>query len=111
MTTANTFSATCRTQITATADKNATEIIHGAANTPAFATSHGITAVRPHRTADDDKEAVAALVTQYVTGQISEVVFQVSLHRYLDPDDIRHLTMLNQIAHRNSLPYRRGDIT
>lgn len=64
--------------------------------------------MRPHRTADDDKEAVSALVTQYVTGQISEVVFQVSMHRYMGPDDIRHLTLLNQTAHRNSTNFKRG---
>lgn len=62
-------------------------------------------------TSDDRKEKVDALVLRYVLGEISEVVLQVSLHRFMDVDDIRHVILLNQIAHRNSVPYRRGEVT
>ena len=58
----------------------------------------------------EKKEAVAGLTIRYVTGEISEIVYQVSLHKYLDVDEIRHLIMLNQTAHRTSLPFKRGTI-
>ena len=58
--------------------------------------------------AEDRKEKVDSLVLRYVLGEISETVFQVSLHRYIDADEIRHLTLLNQTAHRNSTNYKRG---
>ena len=63
------------------------------------------------QTLDDNREAVRALVTRWVTGEFSQAVFEASLRRYLDNDEIRHLVMLNQTAHRNSLAYRRGDVT
>jgi hypothetical protein len=59
------------------------------------------------RTADD-QEMVDALVTQFVTGDISQTVFQVSLHKFIDIDDIKYLTTLNITAHKNSLNYKRG---
>jgi hypothetical protein len=54
---------------------------------------------------------VDALVTRYVTGDLSEDVFKASLRRYLNNDDIRFLTMINQLAHHNSMAFRRGDVT
>lgn len=61
-----------------------------------------------HLDADDRKEQIAALTTRYVVGEISETVYMVSLHRYCDIDDIRHLVLMNQTAHKNSIPYRKG---
>jgi len=58
----------------------------------------------------DEQDQVDALTTRYVTGDISETVYMVSLHRFLDVDDIRYLVLVNQLAHRNSLPYKRGDV-
>ena len=58
-----------------------------------------------------EQELVDALVTRYVTGDLSEDVFKASLRRYLNNDDIRFLTMINQLAHRNSMAFRRGDVT
>lgn len=63
------------------------------------------------RDARERKDQVDALVTRYVVGEISETVLIVSLHRHIDVDEIRHLVALNQIAHRNSLPYRRGELS
>lgn len=62
------------------------------------------------RLAADRDEAVQALTLRYVLGELSEPTFMVSLHRYIDISEIRHLVMLNQTAHRNSHAYRRGDI-
>ena len=59
---------------------------------------------------DDRKEAVEALTLRYVLGELSEPTYMVSLHRFIDVDEIRYLVMINQLAHRNSLAYRRGDI-
>lgn len=64
----------------------------------------------PARLAADKDEAVNALVVRYVTGQLSEPTFVVSLHAHIDVDEIRHLLILHQLAHRNSLPFKRGDI-
>lgn len=59
----------------------------------------------------EQNEGVQALIIKYVTGQISEAVFTASLRAYrIDRDEVRHLVWMNQTAHRNSLPYRRGDI-
>ena len=58
-----------------------------------------------------EQELVDALVTRYVTGDLSEDVFKASLRRYLNNDDIRFLTMINQLAHHNSMAFRRGDVT
>lgn len=63
-----------------------------------------------HRAAADRREAVEALTLQYVLGLLSEPTFVVSLHAHIDVDEIRHIVMLNQLAHRNSLPYRRVDV-
>ena len=60
------------------------------------------------RDAAERKEMVEALTLQYVLGQLSEPTFVVSLHRYIDVDDIKHIVALNQLAHRNSLPFKRG---
>ncbi len=59
---------------------------------------------------DDRKEAVDALTLRYVLGELSEPTYMVSLHRFLDVSEIRHLVMLHQTAHRNSMAYRRGDV-
>jgi hypothetical protein len=59
----------------------------------------------------EKKDRVSALTTRYVLGELSEPVYTASLKcRGLDRDDIRYLVMLNRIAHRSSLPYRRGDV-
>ena len=60
------------------------------------------------RFADDEKESVRALTTRYVCGELSESVYTASLKRYLDADDIRFLVLTNQLAHRNSLAFKRG---
>lgn len=62
------------------------------------------------RDAAERKEMVEALTLQYVLGELSEATFVVSLHRYIGIDDIKHIVALNQIAHRNSLPFKRGHI-
>jgi hypothetical protein len=59
----------------------------------------------------EHQDQIDALVIRFTTGSLSEEVFKASLKRYLDRDDIRFLTMVNQLAHRNSLPFRRGDVT
>lgn len=56
------------------------------------------------------REQVDALTLRYVLGELSEPTYMVSLHRFMDVSEIRHLVMLNQTAHRNSLPFKRGDI-
>lgn len=63
-----------------------------------------------NRDQDYRREMVEALTLQYVIGEISEPTFVVSLHRYIDIDDIKHIVALNQLAHRNSLPFKRGHI-
>lgn len=52
-----------------------------------------------------------SLTTRFVTGELSENVYRDSLKRYLDAEDIRFLVITNQLAHRNSMAYRRGDVT
>jgi hypothetical protein len=59
----------------------------------------------------EDQEMVDSLTWQYVTGGLSEAVYRASLMRYLDRDDIRFLVMTNQLAHRNSLAFKRGEVT
>ncbi len=63
------------------------------------------------RDAAERKDHIEGLTLRYVLGEVSEVVFQVSLMGLLPKEEIRHLIILNQIAHRNSMPYRRGDIS
>lgn len=63
------------------------------------------------RAADDRRDRIDGLTTQYVTGEISEEVYTASLRAHMDASEIRHLVMLNQLAHRNSTAYRRGDIS
>ncbi len=61
---------------------------------------------------DERIDAIEALTTRYVCGELSEAVYTASLLGYrIDATEIRHLVLLNQLAHRNSTPYRRGDIT
>lgn len=63
------------------------------------------------RDAHDRRDKIDALAIRFAVGEISEAVFTASLKGLVrDRDDIRHLVMLNQIAHRSSLPYRRGDV-
>jgi len=64
-----------------------------------------------HLTNDDRKDAVQSLITRFVTGEISQVVFEVSLRRWVDVDEIKYLVALNLLAHRNSLAYRKGEVT
>lgn len=59
----------------------------------------------------ESQEMVDSLTIRYVTGSLSEEVFRASLRKYLNADDIRFLTLINQLAHRNSMAYRRGDVT
>jgi hypothetical protein len=58
----------------------------------------------------EHRDAIDALVTRYVCGEISELVFVASALRYLDRDEVRHLVLLNQVAHRNSMSFRRGEV-
>lgn len=63
------------------------------------------------RDAHDRRDKIDALAIRFSVGEISELVFTASLKGLVrDRDEIRHLVILNQIAHRNSLPYRRGDV-
>ncbi len=62
-------------------------------------------------TADEKRDKIEALTTRYATGQFSECVYRASLMHLIPPDEIRHLIMLNQTAHRNSIPYCKGDVT
>lgn len=59
----------------------------------------------------EKQDRVQAIITRYVTGELSQLVFEVSLRKYIGPDEIRHLVMLNHLAHRNSLPFKRGEIS
>lgn len=63
------------------------------------------------QSASDRKDQIDALTVRYVTGELSEDVFTASLHRYLPQDEIRHIVLLNQLAHRQSLAYRRGTVS
>ena len=57
-------------------------------------------------------ETIDGLTLRYVVGDLSEPVYTASLKcRGLDKDEIRYLVMLNQFAHRSSMPYRRGDVS
>lgn len=58
----------------------------------------------------DEQDQVDSLTIRYVTGEFSTAVFEASLKKYLDHDDIRFLVKINQLAHFNSLPFKRGDI-
>ena len=59
----------------------------------------------------DDQDRVDSLAWQYATGTLSEAVFKASLKRYLGDEDIRFLVNINRLAHQNSLPYRKGEVT
>jgi hypothetical protein len=59
---------------------------------------------------EDRKAAVEALKLKYITGVISEVVFEASLRAHVNADEARFLIHLNQECHRRSMPYRRGDV-
>ncbi len=59
----------------------------------------------------EKQEMVEALTTRYAIGELSEVVYTASLKKYCTADDIRFLVMVNQAEHRNSLPFRRGDVS
>lgn len=58
----------------------------------------------------DDQDVVDSLTIRYVTGEFSTDVFKASLQKYLDRDDIRFLVKINELAHFNSLPFRKGEI-
>ncbi len=63
------------------------------------------------RTAAERKDKVEALTIRYALGQVSEPVLIASLINLVrDPAEIRHIITMNQIAHRNSLPFKRGEI-
>lgn len=62
------------------------------------------------RDATERQEHVAGLVQRYRDGQLSETVFRVSLSFHLSEDEIRFVLYQNYEAHRQSLPYRRGDV-
>lgn len=64
-----------------------------------------------HRNSDDRRDAILTLTARYVSGELSETAFMVSLHAHVDVDDIRHIVMLNQNAHRQSLPFKRGELS
>lgn len=60
-------------------------------------------------TAADRREKIDALTIRFVVGELSEDVFTASLKFLIrDPEEIRHLVIMNQLAHRNSIPYRKG---
>ncbi len=60
---------------------------------------------------DERIDAIEALTLRYVLGELSEDVFTASLRGYrIDATEIWHLVLLNQLAHRNSMPFKRGDI-
>jgi hypothetical protein len=59
----------------------------------------------------DDQDIVDSLTIRYTTGELSEDVYKASLMRYLDRGDVRFLVMTNQLAHRNSLAFKRGEVT
>lgn len=62
------------------------------------------------RDTDERRDKIDGLTILYVTGEISEEVYTASLRAHMDASEVRHLVMLNQLAHRNSLPYRRGNV-
>lgn len=59
----------------------------------------------------DKQEQVQALTTRFITGELSEVVYAASLKKYCNAEEVRTLVMDNRAAHRESLPYRRGDVS
>lgn len=63
------------------------------------------------RCAWERQEKIDAFTTQYVVGSITETVYTASLKSHLPPDEIRHLVILNQAAHRNSTPFRKGELS
>lgn len=60
------------------------------------------------RDADERRDKISALTLRYVLGELSEEVYAASLRRCCESSEIRHLILMNQIAHRNSTPYRKG---
>ena len=62
-------------------------------------------------TQSEKQEKIDSLVLRYVLGEITETVLTASLKYRLPPDEIRHLVLMNQTAHRNSMPYRRGELS
>ena len=58
-----------------------------------------------------DQDKIDALAIRYSTGEISEDVFRASLKTLLNPDDIRFLVMTNQLAYRNSIAFKRGELS
>ena len=61
-------------------------------------------------TARNKQDRVSALTERYILGELSEPVYTASLMKYCSKDAIRELVIMNQTKHRNSLPFRRGDI-
>jgi hypothetical protein len=59
----------------------------------------------------DKHDKVLSLTARYASGDLSETVYEASLIGLMDKDERRYLIMLNQTAHRNSMSYRRGDVT
>lgn len=63
------------------------------------------------RTAAERQDKIDGLALRYSVGEISEPVLIASLMNLVrDPAEIRHIIILNQLAHRNSRAYKRGDI-
>lgn len=63
------------------------------------------------RTAAERQDKIEALTIRYSVGEISEPVLIASLMNLVrDYGEIRHIIMMNQLAHRNSAAYKRGDI-
>jgi hypothetical protein len=74
-----------------------------------FATKHPRSAVMLSQSDKHDK--ILSLTARYASGDLSETVYEASLIGLVDKDERRYLIMLNQSAHRNSMAYRRGDVT
>lgn len=62
------------------------------------------------RDTDERRDKIDGLTILYVTGEISEEVYIASLRAHMDESEVRHLVMLNHVAHRNSMPFKRGEI-
>lgn len=60
---------------------------------------------------NDRAEKIGALTERYRLGEISETVYRVSLGFFMPEDDVRAAVCENQVFFRNSLPFKRGEIS
>jgi hypothetical protein len=63
------------------------------------------------RDMSERQDKIDALTRRYCNGEISEMVYFVSLNALVPEHEVKYLININQKFHRNSLPYKRGEIS